>query len=140
GYSPDGKSVVLGSGRFQRSCYAATCSLYILDTALDARLIASGEAVSKGLWFPDNGFIAKDPVWSPAGNWIAFVSNHEADAGCIDSPNIFVGQPTQNPTIRRLTTGSDFCAGGNTGHPSFSPNGSNLAFWNQGTGLKQIYI
>lgn len=137
GYSPDGSRVVLP----ERRCYGAfqTCALYILDTQLDAALINSNDDISHGLWFVNNGFQATYPVWSPAGNYIAFVSNHEAPSGqgCIRSPNIFKGTPGQKPVIRRLTT---FCSGANVGHPSFNPGGSSLVFWSDNTGLKQIYV
>jgi WD40-like Beta Propeller Repeat len=137
GFSPDRGRVVLG----ERRCYGGgyTCALYILDTQLDAALINSNDDISHGQWFSNKGFQAKDPVWSPAGNYIAFASNHEQPQGqgCIRTQNIFKGTPTQNPTIRRLTT---FCAGSNGGHPSFSPDGAQLTFWDEDSGMKQIYL
>ncbi|MGB8644904.1 MAG: hypothetical protein WCF84_06685 [Anaerolineae bacterium] len=138
GFSPDSQRVVLG----ERACYGSysTCSLYILDTVLDARLINSNDDISHGEWISNKGFQAKDPVWSPGGNYIAFVSNHESGVGCIRSMNLFKGTPGQNPTIRRLTDQGDFCAGADAGHPSFSPNGAQVAFWGGGSGLKQIYV
>jgi hypothetical protein len=137
GFSPDGSRVVLG----ERRCYGfGTCTLYILDAVLDAALINSNDDIGHGIWYYNKGFQAKEPVWSPSGNYIAFVSNHEADKGCIKTANIFKASPTQKPTVRRLTSGHDFCAGSATGHPSFSPDGSQLTFWGEGSGLNQIYV
>lgn len=136
GLSPDGARVVLG----ERHCYYGTCGLYILDTTLDAKLINSDNDIGHGSWVAYKGFQSKDPVWSPAGNYIAFVSNHESGPGCTKSANIFKGTPNQKPVIRRMTSGNDFCASGATGHPSFSPDGSRLAFWNEGSGMNQIYV
>jgi hypothetical protein len=137
GFSPDGARVVLG----ERRCYGfGTCTLYILDTVLDAALINSNEDFGHGIWYYNKGFQAKEPVWSPTGNYIAFVSNQESDPGCIRTSNIFKGTPVQKPTVRRMTSGPDFCAGSGAGHPSFSPDGSQIAFWGEGSGQRQIYV
>ena len=137
GFSPDGARVVLG----ERQCYGGgfTCALYILDTKLDAALINSNNPPSHGTWVLNKTFQAKDPAWSPSGNYIAFASNHEQPSGqgCVRTTNIFKGTPTQNATIRRLTT---FCSGSDGGHPSFSPDGAHLAFWSEDSGLNQIYV
>jgi WD40-like Beta Propeller Repeat len=135
GYSPDGSQIVLG----ERRCFFGTCALYILDTTLDAALINSNNDISHGQWITYKGFQAKDPVWSPTGNYVVFASNHEQPSGqgCVRTVNIFKGAPTQKPTIRRLT---QFCAGSNGGHPSFSPDGSEATFWSEDSGLHQIYV
>jgi len=69
-----------------------------------------------------------DPVWSPDGQWIAFVANH-----------------TGNDEIWRMDL-----QGGQQGqltfndwqwdkHPSFSPDGQQLVFYSNRTGLRQIW-
>ena len=74
----------------------------------------------------------------PRGNFIAFASNHEVPAGCRKTSNIFVGTPKQNAVIRRLTA---YCAGADTGRPSFSPDGSELVYWTQFPGPdRDLYI
>lgn len=130
---PNGTRRVFG----ERHCAigGAGCSLYILDSVLDADLINSGRDISHGIWFTQRGVLAKDPAWSPVGNYIVFVSNHEVPEGCRKSANLFKGTPTQNPTIRRLT---DFCARGDVGHPSFNGDGSKVVFWADDSGLRQI--
>ncbi len=134
GISPDGKKIVVG----EPSCGAPPCNLYILDTVQDAQLIQSGEAPSHGTWFEKPGFKAYDPVWSPASTYIAFVSNHNPGPGCGRTANIFKKAPTQNAPDRRLTS---FCASGNIGRPTFSPDGTQLAFWSEDPGpFKQIYV
>lgn len=132
---PGGARRVFG----ERRCPGVgTCLLYILDTQLDANLINSTDDISKGQWFGSRNFVAKDPVWSPTGQYIAFVSNHDPGAECVrKSLNVFKATTGQNPTVRRLT---DLCSGGNVGHPSFSPNGGQLTFFADTDGLRQIYI
>ncbi len=138
GYSPDGNKVVLG----ERRCWGGgmTCSIYILDTQMDAALINSSDDISHGEFVQNKGFQAKDPVWSPSGQYIVFVSNHESGQGCVKSSNIFKASTTTRPVIKRMTSGSDFCAGGQVGHPSFSSNSAQVAFWSEGSGMKQIYL
>lgn len=133
---PTGQRRVFG----ERRCYGAgqTCSLYILDTVLDAELINSDRDISQGIWFTQRFIQAKDPVWSPIGNYIAFVSNHDPGSECVrKASNIYKGTPNQNPVIRRLT---HFCSGENVGHPSFSPDGSQLVFWADHNGVRQLFI
>jgi hypothetical protein len=131
---PGGQRRVFG----ERRCPGiGTCLLYILDTTLDAALINSNEDISKGQWFGSPNAVAKDPVWSPTGQYIAFASNHDPGTECVrKSMNIFKGTPTQNPTVRRLT---HFCSGGNVGHPSFSGDGSMLVFEADADGLRQLF-
>lgn len=132
---PGGARRVFG----ERRCPGVgTCLLYILDTELDAALINSSEDISKGQWFGSRNAVAKDPVWSPTGQYIAFASNHDPGDTCVrKSMNIFKGTPNQNPTVRRLT---DFCAGGNVAHPSFNGDGSRLVFFADADGLRQIFV
>jgi WD40 repeat protein len=114
-----------------------TCWLYILDTTLDAALINSSDDISKGNWFGSDNAVAKDPAWSPRGQYIAFASNHDPGEGCVrKSMNIFKGTPIQKPVVRRLT---HFCSGGDVGHPSFSPDGSSLVFFADADGTSQIF-
>lgn len=69
-----------------------------------------------------------DPVWSPDGQWIAFVANHTGNDEIwrIDANG---GQPRQ-------LTFNDWQW---DKHPSFSPDGQQLAFFSNRTGLRQIW-
>lgn len=130
---PGGARRVFG----ERRCFigGSGCNLYILDSVLNADLINSDRDISQGIWFAQNGVLAKDPAWSPADNYIVFVSNHEAPEGCRKSANLFKGTPKQNPTIRRLT---NYCAHGDVGHPSFNGDGSKVVYWADENGLRQL--
>jgi hypothetical protein len=135
---PGGAHRVFG----ERHCYGyGTCSIYILDTVLNADQINSSEDISVGPFFSQSGFIAKSPVWSPAGNYIAFVYNNAGSIptkqGCLKTNNIFKAAPISNSKKIPLT---GFCSGSNGDHPSFSPDGSRLTFWSEDSGMTQIYI
>lgn len=133
---PTGQMRVFG----ERRCYGAgqTCAIYILDTVLNADLINSNDDISQGTWFSQPAVQAKDPAWSPAGNYIAFASNHDPGSECVrKSADIYKGTPGQKPVVRRLT---HFCSGGNVGHPSFSPDGGRLVFWADDNSLRQLFV
>jgi tetratricopeptide (TPR) repeat protein len=71
-----------------------------------------------------------DPVWSPAGHWIAFVTN------AMGNDEIYiVGADGQN--AKRLTNN----AWEWDKHPSWSPDGKRIVFWsNREVGHGQIWI
>lgn len=138
GLSPDGSHIVLSERRCGYQIELYTCALYILDTVLNAEEIYSGREPSQGIWFVQNNVKAKAPVWSPRGDYIVFISNHETPPGCRKTPNVFKGTPKQNPVIRRLT---QFCAGADSDHPSFNPDGSQVVFWSEfPTGNREIFV
>lgn len=121
GFSTDGAHVVLG----ERRCYwyVQTCGLYILSVALDSAEIFSDRDPSHGVWFYQNHYKARAPVWSPRGNYIVFVANNNNPPGCDRMLQVTKGEPNQNPVFRRLT---DVCA--NSDHPTFSPDGVQVAY------------
>jgi hypothetical protein len=76
------------------------------------------------------GGVNYDPVWSPAGQWIAFTSNY------LGNDDIFV-VGVNGEGLRRMTV--------NTWewdkHPSWSSDGKRLVFWsNRGSGHAQIWL
>jgi tetratricopeptide (TPR) repeat protein len=70
-----------------------------------------------------------DPVWSPDGGLIAFVSNQD------QSDDIWTVRPDgsgrRNLTENRYPWDK---------HPSFSPDGSRIVFWSNRSGIMQIWI
>jgi hypothetical protein len=137
GFSPDRKFVAMGD----RACgtyFENNCELYILEVDEHAKMIFSDQEPSQGVWFAQPNVKAKEPVWSPRGDYIVFASNHENPDGCRKTQNLFKGTPKQNPTIRRLTS---YCAGANTGRPSFNPEGTEVVYWTQFPGpSRDLYI
>jgi Tol biopolymer transport system component len=76
------------------------------------------------------GGIAYDPVWSPARDQIAFVSNDS------DNDEIWVinhDGSGANQLTRDAYSWWDK-------HPSWSPDGSKLVFWSNRTGNRQIWV
>jgi Tol biopolymer transport system component len=84
----------------------------------------------KSLQLTDWIGIAYDPVWSPKGHWIAFVSNEPGN------DEIFlIGADGQFP--KRLT----WNVWEWDKHPSWSPDGGRLVFWsNRDVGRGQIWL
>jgi serine/threonine protein kinase len=71
-----------------------------------------------------------DPVWSPVGDLIAFVSEQTGKG------DIYVSTPL-GFDMRRITLNEDSA----DKHPTWSPDGQQLAFWsNANYGLRQIYV
>ncbi len=71
-----------------------------------------------------------DPVWSPDGTRIAFVSNHEKDPDRLENSDVFVIESRAGAEPRKLTTFT-----GPDGRPSWSPDGRFIAYM-QGDELK----
>jgi hypothetical protein len=125
GYSPDKSLLVIG----EKTCYqGARCDLYLGPPEIIKNR-------SQGQWGPPvrAGSRADNPVWSPAGNWVAFIWNG------IGTKNVYKGDPSrQNQDFKRLT---NFDGHLDTKFPTYSPDGSQLAFaTQQGIGHWQIWI
>lgn len=63
------------------------------------------------------------PVWSPDGQWIAFVSNRTPEPDGNRNSDVFVVGPRANAAVRRLTTEPT-----EVRSPAFSPDGRLVAY------------
>ncbi|HZQ08683.1 MAG TPA: hypothetical protein VFD70_19025 [Anaerolineae bacterium] len=120
GYSPDKSLLVLG----ELTCRGG-CRLYLGPPEV-IKNRSQGEWISSGS--------ADNPVWSPAGNWIAFTWNRDNNG----TKNIFKGDPSKtNQDFKKLT---DFGGKRDTKFPTYSPDGSQLAFATQDGPRWQIWV
>jgi TolB protein len=116
-YSPD---------RQRRAIVAADSAgilqIWIWDLQLNAQLRVTN--LSHG--------VAYDPVWSPDGNTIAYVSTETS------GDELYLYNVSTRQT-RRLTDSTGLGLPFNK-HPSWSPDGQQLVFWSTRTGQPQIWI
>lgn len=74
-----------------------------------------------------------EPVWSPDGTMIAFVSTRNGPGGMPDGPENVWLVNADGTGLRQLTTE------GNRTHPTWSPDGTKVAY-NSGAGIWQVVV
>jgi hypothetical protein len=86
---------------------------------------------------------AWDPVWSPTAEQIAFISNDSRDdeIWVIHRDGTNAQQLTDsNEVYNSREIGKDTFVPEINGHPSWSPDGSQIVFWSNRTGHRQIWV
>lgn len=71
-------------------------------------------------------FEERNPVWSPDGTQIAFVSNHDQDPDRSENSDIFIIAPKANGVVKQLTTWK-----GHDVNPQWSPDGKQIVYLRQ---------
>lgn len=106
--------------------------MYDYQTKLDAQItfFQSGE-----VW---------DPAWSPTRGQIAFVTdvNQHAEIWIVNQDGSESRWLTQtDEAVQAERFGKDYyIPDDENGHPSFSPDGSQIVFWSSRTGHRQIWV
>jgi Tol biopolymer transport system component len=140
--NPDGSNVNVWTGGSDEWIYRQGVKNESLAPGCSSRVIVSKEQIATlQLWTVDLatgahyqlthlGDIAYDPVWSPVGNTIAFVSPAPGndEIFLINADGTGLTQLTSNEWEWDK-------------HPSWSPDGSQIVFWsNRDTQRKQIWV
>lgn len=98
--------------------------------------------VEKQITFFGSGW-AWDPAWSPVNDQITFVSNDSSDdeIWVINKDGSGARQLTSsNETFNAREIGKDTFIPEVNGHPSWSPDGTQIIFWSNRTGNRQLWI
>lgn len=117
----------------ERARYApgGVARLYVSnDGAGTAQIFASGASGEQQLTYL--GKLCYDPVWSPDGSRVAFVSQHD------ESDDIWV-MNADGSAQANLTKDEAGLAAWDK-HPAWSPDSKEIAFWSSRTGVRQIHL
>ncbi len=106
---------------------------YLRDEAWDALYLYDIAAKKAEKLTAGKNVDEENAAWSPDGNWIAFVSNHDPDPDRSNNTDVFVVSPKAGSEARKLTT----WAGPDGGRLAWSPDSKSIAY-SQGAELKLL--
>jgi dipeptidyl aminopeptidase/acylaminoacyl peptidase len=97
---------------------------YIRDDAWDSLYLYDINSKKAEKLTSDKNVSEEEPLWSPDGAWIAYVSNHDADPDRSTNTDIFVVSPKPGSAPRKLTTST----GPDGGRLAWSPDSKSIAY------------
>src|SRR5271165_797206 len=104
---------------------------YIRDDAWDALYLYDIATKKLEKLTTDKNVNERNAAWSPDGQWIAYVSNHDKDPDRSNNTDVFVVAAKAASASRQLTTWK----GGDGGQLAWSPDSKSIAY-TQGLDLK----
>ena len=104
---------------------------YLRDDAWDALYLYDIAAKKPEKLTTDKNVNEEEAAWSPDGEWIAFVSNHDPDPDRSNNSDVFVVAPKAGSAPRKLTTWT----GPDGGRLAWSPDSKSIAY-TQGAELR----
>ena len=97
---------------------------YIRDDAWDSLYLYEISSKKSEKLTTDKNVSEEEPVWSPDGAWIAYVSNHDADPDRSTNTDVFVVSAKAGSAPRKLTTWT----GPDGGRLAWSPDSKSIAY------------
>ena len=97
---------------------------YIRDDAWDSLYLYDIPSKKSEKLTTDKNVSEEEPLWSPDGAWIAYVSNHDPDPDRSTNTDVFVTSAKAGSASRKLTTWT----GPDGGRLAWSPDSKSIAY------------
>ncbi|HKF48618.1 MAG TPA: S9 family peptidase [Terracidiphilus sp.] len=120
------KPIVIDRYHFKQDVHG-----YIHDNDYDALYIYDIATKKYEKLTTDKNVNEENAAWSPDGQWIAFVSNHEPDPDRTNNTDVFLAAAKPGSAAKKLTTWT----GSDGGRLAWSPDSKSIAY-TQGLDLK----